>query len=36
MKYMECLDRDSGLKMFALRVNDSTDYIKKNENSFVL
>ena len=31
MKYMECLDRDSGLKMFALRVNHSTDYIKKTK-----
>ena len=31
MKYMECLDRDSGLKMFALRVNDSADYIKQNK-----
>ena len=31
MKYMECLDRDSGLKMFALRVNDSADYIKQKK-----
>ena len=31
MKYMECLDRDSGFKLFALRVNDSTDSIKQKK-----
>ena len=31
MKYMERLDRDSGLKLFALRVNNSTDSIKQKK-----
>ena len=36
MKYVECLDRDSGLTVFVLRVNDPHRLYKTKENSFVL